>query len=107
MSACRSLLSVPNAEKGVSQSVAYPLPTTDRTSGAKASADEDGEWLAGDTLVTNQLHLSFDAAVGRQVSATLDLNESMALFLIAFSAVLVMGLGFAAAVIIARALRRK
>jgi hypothetical protein len=63
--------------------------------------------LAGDTLMTEQLHLSFAATLGRQVSATFDLNESMAFFLIAFSVVLVMGLGFAAAVIIAKALRRK
>jgi hypothetical protein len=47
--------------------------------------------------VTEQLHLSFDATVGRQISATLDLNDSMAPFLVAFSAISVIGLGLAAA----------
>jgi hypothetical protein len=47
--------------------------------------------------VTEHLHLSFDATVGRQISATLDLNESIALFLVAFSAIPVMGQGLAAA----------
>lgn len=57
--------------------------------------------------MSEQLHLSVDGASGHQLSASLDLDDSMALFLLAFAVILVVGVGFVAAVIIVKAVTRK
>jgi len=57
--------------------------------------------------MTDQLHLTISAEIGREFHATLDLNDSMALFLMAFSVALVTCFACTTAVMIVKALRQK
>ena len=61
----------------------------------------------GRYFVTEKLRLSVDVAMDPPIHATVSLDQSMALFLIAFSAILLVGFGFAAVLMIVRTIRRR
>ena len=57
--------------------------------------------------MTEPLRLSLEVGNDPRIHVTLSLDQTMAFFLIALSVILLVGLGFAAALIIVRSIRRR
>lgn len=84
-----------------------PIHRSTAPSRARSSADEHCDLGHWEMVLTEQLHLSVDVAMEPPIHVSVSLDQPMALFLIAFSTILVVGFGFAAALMIVRAIRRR